>query len=79
MLKPQLISGLGYKKLSAPALRTCLEDDDDKEAHELGSATAAEEVSMENVASWSGVRTTFVGENHCVGDFFFCATYGNLR
>ena len=48
--KPQLISecarrGPGYKKLPAPTLRTCPEDDDDKKAHELGSATAAEEGS----------------------------------
>ena len=50
VLKPELISecarrGLEYNKLTAPALRTCLEDDDDKKAHELGSATAAEEGS----------------------------------
>ena len=43
VLKPKLISecarrGLEYNKLTAPALRTCLEDD-------LGSATAAEEGS----------------------------------
>ena len=50
VLKPELISecarrGLEYKKLTAPALRTCLEDDDDKKAHDLGNATAAEEGS----------------------------------
>ena len=50
VLKPKLISecarrGLEYNKLTAPALRTCLEDDDDKKAHDLGNATAAEEGS----------------------------------
>ena len=50
VLKPELISecarrGLEYNKLTAPALRTCLEDDDDKKAHDLGNATAAEEGS----------------------------------
>jgi len=50
VLKPQLISecarrGLEYKKLSAPALRTCPENDDDKKANELCNATAAEKGS----------------------------------
>ena len=83
VLKPKLISecarrGLEYKKLSAPALRTCLEDDDDKKARDLGNATAAEEGSTaaaENInAADEGdsaveVGSTAAGENINATDF----------
>ena len=61
--KPQLTSecarrGLEYKKFSAPALRTCLEDDDDKKALELAAAKACDMAHPGEVnAAWGKAIT----------------------